>query len=227
MDSELKIAVIDVADPAGGLSRLIELQRPEKLNCLSLQMLDDLWSALTAGKVSRLILAGAGRAFCSGLDLNEVASTGGKLHLQRLVRIYRWLLKTPLPTLALARGYAAGGGAGLALCARTVVVSTDFRFVLPGGKLAGLAAVVVPLCNLRTSSKPTGDAGWLGSELDAAQATRLGLVDRVVLPETLSAAVEKARNGTIAPELFEPPPRDAQAVDCALAHLDQFLQTWE
>lgn len=188
---------MEATGKAGQTDRLIELNRPEKLNCLSLDMLDGLLRALRGGKADRIILTGAGRAFCTGLDLEEVRTAeGAKRHLRRLTAIYRWLLRTDCATVVLARGYAVGGGAGLMACAKTVIVSTDFAFRLPGGPLARLASVVPPVCNLRTGGRTPGGSAWLGCDLDATEALRLGLVDLVVSPGEWSAWVESVRNGT-------------------------------
>ena len=88
--------ITDARDPGGRRTRVIELQRPEKLNCLSLAMLDELLAALEDCPADRIMLAGAGRSFCSGLDLSEVAAPGGsRAHLERLVKVYRRLLTAP------------------------------------------------------------------------------------------------------------------------------------
>jgi methylglutaconyl-CoA hydratase len=245
-----RIKVTDFTDPSGRTRRLIVLNRPEKLNCLSLEMLDGLLAALENTKADQIILASAGRAFCTGLDLDEVKSTnggvsesgcsvepaarnrraaptlqhGGRRHLERLVAIYRWLLQTRCETVALAGGYAVGGGAGLMACAKTVIVSDDFRFRLPGGKLAQLAAVVPPVCTLRTGGKVPAETGWLGCELNADEARQLGLVDRIVSSVELSALIESVRDGRMPLELQKPVTFGEGPVRSTLSELDQYLQ---
>jgi enoyl-CoA hydratase/carnithine racemase len=84
--------------------------------------------------------------------------------------------------------------------------------------------VVLPVCNLRTNGKAPEGTGWLGCDLDADTAHRLGLVDRVVSPVELSGLIEAARKGRLAPEMFQQTARDERATALALSGLDQFLQ---
>jgi isohexenylglutaconyl-CoA hydratase len=221
------IDVTDGGDVAGRTSRLIELRRPAKLNCLSLAMLDELLIALEGWAAGPLILTGVGRSFCAGLDLQEVAGTeAGRPHLERLVRIYDWFLDTPVSTIVLARGHAAGGGAGLAACARRVIAAADFRVRIPGGSLARLAAVVVPICRLRTQGRAAARQTWLGCDLDAAAARRLGLVDEVIPAARLGALIRGARSGVIPPEWLAPARPNKHAVARARLELKKFLQAF-
>ena len=213
---------------ADGATRLIELNQPEKLNCLSLAMLAGVRTALEGNTAGRIVLTGGGRAFCTGLDLDEVAATnGGRDHLRQLVAIYRWLLETDADTVAFARGYAVGGGAGLLSCARRAIVAGDFRYRLPGGKLSSLAAVVPPLCEFRAGGKRPDGSGWLGCDLDADEARRLGLVDQVVSEGDLGDLIGAAREGRLPPGFRKPVVRDAVATATALAELDRFLERLE
>jgi enoyl-CoA hydratase/carnithine racemase len=228
-----RIAVADISRKDGGTTRVIELSRPEKLNCLSLAMLDSLLAALqSSGQADCLVLTGAGRSFCAGIDLNEIggpnssARTGAKEHVRRLVDIYRWFLTTKSHTIALARGYAAGGGTGLIAGARTVLVASDFRFKLPGGTLARLASVALPMINLRAGAKSSHKTAWLGREYDAASAKNLGLVDHVVSLEYLAQLIERARKGESAPEFQERRAPSRSAVKRTLSELDQFMASF-
>ncbi len=219
------VRVTEVVTAADGATRLIELNQPEKLNCLSLAMLEGVRTALEGNTAGRIVLTGAGRAFCTGLDLDQVVTeNGGREHLRQLVAIYRRLLETDADTVAFARGYAIGGGAGLLSCAKRVVVASDFRYRLPAGKLSHLAAVVLPLCKFRAGGKRPDGSGWLGCDLDADEARRLGLVDQVVSEGDLSDLIGAAREGRLPPGLRKPVVRDAVATATALAELDRFLE---
>jgi enoyl-CoA hydratase/carnithine racemase len=227
-----QIAVTDVPAKAGGTVRLIELNRPEKLNCLSLEMLNALLAALRGGEIpSCVVLTGAGRSFCTGLDFREIGgpedatNDSTKKHLQLLVEIFRWFLTAKIPTVVLARGYAAGGGAGLVACAKTAVVSTDFRCKLPGGNLARLATVAVTLFNFRSGGIFKSEADWLGREFDASAAKGMGLVDKVVSPEQLDDAIRAVKDGSLPPELIGPKKRNKHEVAKALTELEHFLQS--
>jgi len=221
------IDVTDVRDAGAGSSRIIELRRPAKLNCLGLAMLDELLIALEGCAAGQLILTGAGRSFCAGLDLQEIAGPdAGRGHLERLVRIYDWFLRTSIPTIALVMGHAAGGGAGLAACATTVIASADFRVHIPGGRLASLAAVVVPICKLRTQGKALAHQTWLGCDLDAGAACRLGLVDQVIPAARLEELIRSARGGMSPPEWLAAAKPKAKAVARAQMELEEFLRAF-
>ena len=220
-----EIEVTDVANVAGGSARIIVLRKPAKLNCLSLAMLDRLLLALEGCAAELLILTGAGRSFCTGLDLREITSpTSGKAHLKRLVAVYQWFLRDRVPTVVLARGHAAGGGAGLAFCARTVIAAADFRVRIPGGRLAALAAVVIPICKVRAKGRAPARHAWLGSDFDAAEACRLGLVDQVVPAARLESLIRGARRGAIPPEWFAASKRDPKATAPLRTKLEEFLR---
>jgi enoyl-CoA hydratase/carnithine racemase len=221
------IRVADTLGPAGRLCRRLELHRPAKVNCLSLRMLQDLLAAVAGGRASRIILTGAGRSFCSGLDLKEIGRPGGaKRHLECLVDIYRLLVQTQAVTVALVSGCAAGGGAGLFACAQTVIASTDFRVLVPRGELAALASVVTPVLDLKAGGAAARGQAWVGCDLDVDGARRLGLVDRVVSPGHLDELVRKAGRGQLPPGCLAPSPREPRAVARALRGLENFLESF-
>jgi len=209
---DVRIRVTDATGSGGGRLRVVELRNPARRNCLSLAMLNAIRGALEGCSADYLVLTGAGHSFCSGLDLDELQSFGGKSeHLHKLAEIYDWLLGTRIPNLALVRGYAVGGGVGLAACAGKVVASTDFRARIPGGNLRDLAAIVIPSCRLRTQGKTPADFPWFDCELNAEQALHRGLVDQVVSLARLHEMVRSAREGTLGPEWFATPGQGLEA----------------
>jgi enoyl-CoA hydratase/carnithine racemase len=172
---------------------LLTLNRPDRLNAITVAMLNELTTALQDAErdpaVRAIIITGAGRGFCSGLDLKEAAAgqgiggslTGGVRHVgtRDLPTVVLHELDTPV--ICAINGAAAGYGLDLALgcdlrlMADTAVLAPSFakRAVLPesGGtwylpRLVGWAKA----CEI----------GFLGDELDAARAAELGLVNRVV-----------------------------------------------
>ena len=201
----------------------IELARPEKRNCLSQTMLTGLRAVLDHPAADRLLLTGAGAGFCSGLDLQEVAGPdAGLKSLHLLVAVYRNWLRLRIPTAVLAGGFAVGGGAGLLLCAGTVLVAEPFRFRVPKGELARLAAVVVPLCELRAGGK-TPPGGWLGCDLNATEAQALGLVDQVVPASVLA---EFRRTQRVESGWFRAGERSQASVSAALEKMEFVLESY-
>src|SRR5690242_20957708 len=102
----------------GGMAT-ITLNRQEKRNAISFQLLEELLKALDEVESSAaqlMILTGAGKAFCAGLDLEELKSLLGKTHEEniqdstRMARIFRRLYEFPRPTIAAVNGAAIAGG---------------------------------------------------------------------------------------------------------------------
>lgn len=115
----------------------VTLNRPERLNALSRALIAELYTAFSVLSERRdvrvVILRGAGRAFCSGLDLKERSITGypdaashleGQRHVSRVVVAMR---RCPQPIIALVQGAASGGGMALALASDARVGTTAAR----------------------------------------------------------------------------------------------------
>ncbi len=103
----------------------ITFNRRRKRNAISFQLLDELLAALDEIERSDaliIILTGAGKAFCAGLDLDELKSLTGKTEAQnvadstKMAHIFRRLYEFPKPTIAAVNGAAIAGGTGLAPC---------------------------------------------------------------------------------------------------------------
>ena len=184
----------------------LTMNRPERRNALSGEMLDGLALALreaeTRADIRCVVLTGAGQAFCSGGDVKGMAereggSRGGsgagidaRIHLQRLSqretsgRIYRM----PKPVIAALPGAAAGAGLALALAcdlriaAQSAVLVTAFARVGFSGDYGGSLF----LTQLVGSAKAR-ELYYLSPRLDAQEAERLGLVNRVVPDAALAA----------------------------------------
>jgi enoyl-CoA hydratase/carnithine racemase len=181
--------------PAGsdGIGRL-ELTRPEKLNATDDESVGDLDRAATQAmrdtRARAVIVAGRGRAFCTGIDLAALA--GDRLGADWFRRWEVALAKIeaiPVATVAAIRGHCLGGGLQIALCCDLRVASADATF--------GLSAVrhgIIPgLATYRLARFIGMDAAremmLLGETWDAVRAERLRLVGRVVAPAELDATV--------------------------------------
>jgi enoyl-CoA hydratase/carnithine racemase len=193
MAEELLYAVAD------GIARLT-INRPERRNSLSWGVLTGMREALARAKgdtdVRVVVLTGAGdKAFCAGADLTGMASGAGfvELHDDRgeLARLFRDLWALGKPTVARVRGFALAGGFGLALSCDLVVASDDSQFGTPEVDV-GLwpYMITVPL----TRSMPPKKALELmmtGRRVGAAEAERIGFVNRVVSADALDDAVDE------------------------------------
>jgi 2-(1,2-epoxy-1,2-dihydrophenyl)acetyl-CoA isomerase len=156
--------------------RLITLNRPERLNALTVEMADALIAALDAAQADLdcrvILLTGAGRAFCAGQDLNAIvdlppAEIGHLLdHYNPLIRKLRGL---PLPVVCAVNGVAAGAGANLALACDIVLAAQSASFVQAFARIG-----LIPDC---------GGTWFLPRLVGMARARALAL-----LAEPLSAA---------------------------------------
>jgi len=184
----------------------VTLNRPERLNAISVPMLEALTEALVAfdrsEEVRAIVLTGAGRGFCSGLDLKDAAegkgiggaalATGGATHLRTRDLPTTVLHQLDTPIIAAINGAAAGYGFDLAL-------GCDLRLVADTAKIApGFAKRgVVPesggtwyLPRLVGWARAC-EIGFLGDDLPAGRALALGLVNAVVPAGELLAEAER------------------------------------
>ena len=182
----------------------ITLNRPEALNTLTAQMIDellDLFTGLERNRAVRVVVVrGAGRAFCAGLDLKDLLprlesmEAADVLELQRrLSRLILAMRRCPQPIVCLWHGAASGGGFALGL-------ASDIRYCTPDARLnasfilVGLSGCDVGVSWLLPRLVGAGAASELlltGRSIDATRAEALGLVASVVPLEGLEAAGER------------------------------------
>jgi len=186
---------------------LITINRPDKLNALNDQVLEELGSAAerlaTEDPIKGAILTGAGRkAFVAGADIGELTKQGpfdGKARALRGQAVLRRLETCGKPLLAAVNGYALGGGCELAMACHLRIASENARFGQPEVKL-GIAPGYGGTQRLpRLVGK--GNALYLiltGEMIDAGEAHRIGLVNKVVPAEQLLAEAEKMLRGILA-----------------------------
>ena len=191
--------VPDAADPLvrlelDGPVATITLNRPDALNALTIPMKRELLSALRKVERDRgiraLVLTGAGRAFCVGQDLKERLAPGaptlGEELRERYNPIVTAMRSIPQPIVGAINGVAAGAGASLAFACDLRIASEGASFVLAFGRI-GLIPDTGATWTLPRLVGPARAAAmaYLNESLSAADAERLGLVSKVVAPETL------------------------------------------
>ena len=171
---------------------VLTLNRPEKRNALSIELIERLESEIrgAAADLNRrvIILAANGPAFCAGLDLSE-ASDPARAHrsAEALAALYATLCQSPLVTIAAARGAAFGGGAGLLAAADLVVAADDLRIGFPEVHRGLVAALVTCMVRRQLGDRAVRELVLLGQSVPAQRALSLGLVNRVVPAEKLLA----------------------------------------
>lgn len=198
----------------------LRLNRPDRLNAMTLQMwqeLAEIGSRLRDDRSIRaLVVIGNGRSFSSGIDLNSF-SGGGTLFTEagsqarpaslpvedklvatitEIQQAYKWLAEAPFPTIAAVRGHALGGGAQLALACDLRVFARGTSFGLFEHKYG----LVPDLGGMYWLPRLVGTAKakeliWTSAAIDADEADRIGLVNRLVddadLESTVTALAEQ------------------------------------
>jgi methylglutaconyl-CoA hydratase len=177
----------------------ITLNRPEKRNAVSSEMIADLLSAFDEVEASLarvLILTGAGKAFCSGMDLEALKALATQSPAEqredadRLARLFRRLWSFPKPTIAAVNGHAIAGGCGLAtLCDFTIAVP-EAKLGYPEVRIGFLPAVVSIFLVRQIGEKHARNLLLTGKTIDAVEAERLGLVSQIVPAEELMKAAQ-------------------------------------
>jgi enoyl-CoA hydratase/carnithine racemase len=173
-----------------GNVRVLTLNRPEKLNALNGALSQALLAELRAvgadEQVGAVVLTGAGRAFCVGADTTEFAGltpddpAAVRERAALTTELHRAFTLVSQPIVAAVRGYALGGGCGLALAADLVVAADDARFGYPEIRHGIVAAVVMAGLVRQLGRKAAFELVALGEQVAAEQALALGMVNRVV-----------------------------------------------
>ena len=171
----------------------ITLNRPEQLNALSFQMRAELGAAFDAcvadDEVRAVVLAGAGRAFCAGVDLRDGSfeeSPVESVDVRVRGDFRAKLTGMGKPTVAAVQGFALGGGCELALCCDLRVATEDAQFGQPEINLGSIPAGGATQRLPRLIGVPRAlELLLTGDRLPAVEAYSLGLVNRVVHPEEL------------------------------------------
>jgi len=174
----------------------ITLNRPDKRNAISYELIEDLLAALAevaASSALVLILTGAGKAFCSGMDLENLQALIGRSPEQSLkdsqimARLFRALYDFPKPTIAAVNGAAIAGGTGLAtLCDFTLAVP-EAKFGYTEVKIGFVPAIVSAFLLRQVAEKIARELLLTGRLFDAEEAKRIGLVTEIVSAENLMA----------------------------------------
>lgn len=207
----------------------VTLNRPDKRNAISYDLIEDLLAAfdeVAKSKALVLILTGAGKAFCSGMDLENLKTLIGRSpeqsvkDTQTMAHLFRTLYDFPKPTMAAVNGAAIAGGTGLAtLCDFTLAVP-DAKFGYTEVRIGFVPAIVSTFLLRQVGEKIARDLLLTGRLFDAQEALRIGLVTEIVAAENL---LPRARE--LAAQLMENSPASLRYTkrllrDAARAELD-------
>jgi 2-(1,2-epoxy-1,2-dihydrophenyl)acetyl-CoA isomerase len=177
----------------------LTLHRPEKLNAVNVQLLAEsaavlkTWSRDPA--IGAIVVTGSGRAFCAGGDVSMMAREADPTSLEQKIDGLRdmqeisWLLySSPKITIASVNGFAMGAGLGIALACDLRIASSAARFGTAYAKVGyGGDFGTTWLLTHYAGAPKAKELFFLADVIDAAEAHRIGLVNRVVAPEALAA----------------------------------------
>jgi methylglutaconyl-CoA hydratase len=181
----------------------ITLNRPEKRNAISTGMIEEILTALCEVEKSParvLILTGAGKAFCSGMDIDDlkaIATQSPAEHLEdsrRLARLCRQIWNFSKPSIAAVNGAAIAGGCGIATLCDFTLSAEDAKFGYPEVRIGFIPAIVSVFLTRHIGDKNSRDLLLTGRIIDAVEAQRLGLVTKIApAQELMDEALALAR----------------------------------
>src|ERR1700704_2480463 len=175
----------------------VTLNRPAKRNAINAAMFEDLDAAFSRiasePSIRSFVLTGAGGHFCSGIDLSALEELPHspeemRRRMERIHGVLARIMYCPKPGIAAVRGYAAGGGANLALACDLVVMGDDARFA----ELFVRRGLVMDMSGTFTLPRSIGlhrakELALLGETIDAVRAYEMGIANRVVPAGELAA----------------------------------------
>jgi methylglutaconyl-CoA hydratase len=175
---------------------VIILNRPERGNALTIELMRELASAVenaASDPTQRiLILRGAGKAFCTGLDLQEAAETT-KAHAsgEMVARVLLTLANTRLITVAAVHGAAIAGGAGIMSACDLVVAAEGTKIGYPEVRRGLVASLVMTFLRRQLRERDLRELLLMSQLGDAVHAHKIGLVNRVVPADHVDSAVRE------------------------------------
>jgi methylglutaconyl-CoA hydratase len=178
--------------------KTIMLNRPDRRNAMTPEMQDELIAALEKAAVGHsrvVVLAGAGEAFCAGLDMVHLQEMGNKSQAEhvadaeRTARLFRTLYELPKPTIAMVHGAAIAGGTGLATICDFTYAAPGVKFGFTEVKIGFVPALVSAFLTLQIGDKKARGLLLTGRLFQSEEALELGLINGVIADGHLSAHV--------------------------------------
>ena len=195
---------VTLSTDSRGIAR-ITIARPERKNAFDAALIAEL--AATVGQVDPaarvVVLQSEGDAFCAGADVEwmrgmaDYSLDDNIADSKALAAMFRALYDLEMPLLARVQGAAIGGGAGLVAVADIAVASTDASFAFTETRLGIVPAVVSPYVVRKVGPARATALFVTGSRIDAKRAYEIGLVERIVEPSDLDAAVGRVLDAIV------------------------------
>ena len=182
----------------------ITFNRPDKRNAVSFELVNEVMQALDycakSDKTQVVIFTGAGKAFCAGLDLEELKSLIGKSQEQNvkdsqtMANMFRAVYEFPKPTIAAVNGAAIAGGTGIATMCDFTLAVPEAKFGYTEVRIGFVPAIVSSYLVFQVGHKIARDLLLTARLFDSAEAHRYGLVNEILQPDQLMPrAIEIAK----------------------------------
>ena len=178
---------------------IVVLNRPELHNAFNEALIDELTATLSVldqdSDVRAIVLAGAGRSFCAGADLNwmkKMATYGHEENVtdaSALAQMLHTLAGLSKPTIARVHGAAMGGGADLVACCDIAIAAQEATFAFSEGKLGLIPATIAPYVIEAIGARQARRYFISAERFTAAEAFRIGLVHDIVPLAELDARI--------------------------------------
>jgi enoyl-CoA hydratase len=183
-----------------GAVATITINRPDDRNALSTETVGELREALAQAKadpeVRVIVITGAGKVFCAGADLNSFRREQPELELERyfqrrqLADLFLEMTELGKPTVARINGHALAGGFGLVASCDLAIAVDEAQFGMPEVKVGVFPMMIMAIVFRNLPRKAAMELMLTGKRIDAADATRLGLINRHVTAERLDSEVD-------------------------------------
>lgn len=178
----------------------LTLNRPEKLNALNVALWREIRSTIVKAQedkeISAIVISGAGNTFCAGDDIRELGTLNSvkqahDLFLNEIYPALESILTSKKPIIAAVNGLAYGGGCGLVMASDLAVASENAMFALPEARIGILPGFPMVLGLSLIVKKHLVEMLFTGRPIDAKEAERIGLINKVVKTDQLKEAVKE------------------------------------
>jgi len=176
----------------------ITINRPDARNALSHEVVVELRAALQEAKgdpaVRAIVITGAGKIFCAGADLNSFRREQPELERffqrRQLAELFLDMTELGKPTVARVNGHALAGGFGLVAACDLAIAADDAEFGMPEVNVGVFPMMIMAIVFRNLPRKAAMELALTGKRVDAAEALRLGLINRHVPRARLDAEVD-------------------------------------
>jgi enoyl-CoA hydratase/carnithine racemase len=182
-----------------GAIATVTINRPESRNALGTDTVKELRMALDEGKrdetVRVIVLTGAGKVFCAGADLQgfraELSELERYFQRRNLADLFLEMTELGKPTIARVNGHALAGGVGLVAACDLAIASEGAEFGMPEVNVGVWPMMIMAIVFRNVPRKAGMELMLTGKRIDAAEAARIGLINRAVPAERLDAEVDE------------------------------------